>query len=178
MFYRNNQGYSTETKFWPLAKTHWRKGQKKFFTNEKKIQPTSRKIPPTSGKIRPKIRIRNVSWFWKDDTFFVFSMQFFPSTPENHDNKTWHSLFFLSTETKLFLLIPIQTISICMYHVLWEQFCCFSVVVARVHELSHDKILFFGKNWSIFRLIYFSNMLFFFPCIYILNVYIYVLYEK
>ena len=32
--------------------------------------------------------------------------------------------FFVNSETKLILLLPLEMISIKMCHVLWEQFCC------------------------------------------------------
>ena len=55
-------------------------------------------------------------------------MQFFPSSLKTtipKHNKKGKKSSFLNIETKLNLLLPLETISIPVCHVLWEQFCCY-----------------------------------------------------
>ena len=64
-------------------------------------------------------------YFGNTIRFSFFTTQFFPPTQKTAIPK--HSIkksFFLNRETKPILLLPLETISMQMCHVLREQFCC------------------------------------------------------
>ena len=68
----------------------------------------------------------NILWFGKTIHYSFFTMQFFPPSQKftipNHNITKKREIFFPKTETKPFLLIWLERISIRMCHVLWKQF--------------------------------------------------------
>ena len=83
-----------------------------LYTLQKKVVPNRDQI--------------DVSWFRKYDSFFIFHNTLLPTWPENDDTKTYKKgkiVFFLNKETKLILLLQLETIPISVCCFLWEQIC-------------------------------------------------------
>ena len=87
----------------------------------------------------------NTLWFGKCDAVFIFHDAGFSHLPR----KSWHQVRFFHKpkNSKILLLLPLKTVSICAHHFLWEAVI---LLATGASEFFWQKILFSNIIWVSF----------------------------